>query len=185
MPESLFFSCILSHVAKCDFVGQICQVIMCQAGAIGTTITKTIPIQSMKLVGVKEESIVKTCKPCGCISGGKFIDTNCCTQAHCNAPGQPLGSCVFMKLTCGCDESSCRWSKSRHDFSFFANDRHDVVMVDDNKLFQFSIKLSALLGDNRKHLIVLDMDFHFRSLISDFVASKSVHDICDFKSEIH
>jgi hypothetical protein len=47
-------------------------------------------------------------------------------------------------------------------------------MVDDNKLFQFSIKLSALLGDNRKHLIVLDMDFHFRSLISDFVASKNM-----------
>ncbi|CAM0951411.1 unnamed protein product [Alopecurus aequalis] len=74
-------------------------------GAIGTDTTETIPTQSVKLVGMKQESIVRTCRPCTCDNG---TVTNCCTQAHCNAPGESLGSCSFIKITCGCDASTCK-----------------------------------------------------------------------------
>ncbi|CAM0951410.1 unnamed protein product [Alopecurus aequalis] len=73
-------------------------------GATGD-ITKTIPTEFMKLVGIKAESITRACRPCQCDNGK---ETNCCTQAHCNAPGQPLGSCSFIKISCGCNASTCK-----------------------------------------------------------------------------
>jgi hypothetical protein len=72
-----------------------------RAGAMETNITESTPIQSLKLVGsIKEESLFKMCRPCVLDCSAK----KCCYQYHCNEPGQPLGTCVTTRLSCGCDE---------------------------------------------------------------------------------
>ncbi|CAM0951413.1 unnamed protein product [Alopecurus aequalis] len=75
--------------------------------ATRTNITESISIQSSKLMGIKEESLFKICRPCHCCPGGRgdCPATNCCFQIHCNQPGQPLGSCIQTKIACSCDGS--------------------------------------------------------------------------------
>ncbi|KAF7065675.1 hypothetical protein CFC21_071759 [Triticum aestivum] len=72
-------------------------------GAMGTNNNEQVHLQSLKLMGLTQESDLKLCRTCHCSCKGDKCDaTKCCYLAKCTTQ-RPL-TCVLDSIQCGsCD----------------------------------------------------------------------------------
>ncbi|XBI62631.1 hypothetical protein VPH35_043213 [Triticum aestivum] len=77
--------------------------------------TSSIPVQPARRVlqatYVPQTTVTRQCNICHCSHDGDktWYVTTCCSEAICNDPAVPSGTCTSRRISCGgCDENTCK-----------------------------------------------------------------------------
>ncbi|KAM3197380.1 hypothetical protein ACQJBY_072816 [Aegilops geniculata] len=101
------------------FVTLMCLLLLCTSdqvhGGVGANIsTRNIPVQPARRVQpatyFPQTTVSRQCDLCHCSHDNDttYYTTICCNEITCNDPAEPKGTCLVDRVSCGCDEKTCK-----------------------------------------------------------------------------
>ncbi|KAI4965061.1 hypothetical protein ZWY2020_057564 [Hordeum vulgare] len=96
----------------------MCLLLMCSGlqvhGEDANIRTSSIPVQPATRVlpatYFPQTTVSRQCDLCHCSHDNEktFYTTICCQEITCNDPAHPRATCLLRRLSCGCDEKTCK-----------------------------------------------------------------------------